>query len=89
MPLGFPNGADGIFECNIPTSYLVAAARGFAITDMAIYLVLATMLGEIGMDGVELVVDVLAGISNNSSKLLVRQRLMTIVCQNRFLCFFQ
>ena len=46
---------------------------------------LVTMLVEIVVNGVELEVNVVGGISNNSSKLLVRQRLVTIWYQNRFL----
>ena len=76
-------------EFDIPTSHLVTAAMGFTIIVIALCLVLARMLLDIGVNGVELRVDVLGGISNNSSKLVVRQRLITIWCQNRFLCSFQ
>ena len=62
---------------------------GFAIIVMAICPVLATMLLEIGVTSVELVLDVLGCIYNNSSKLLIRQWLMTIQCQNRFLYFLE
>ena len=62
---------------------------GFTIIVMTICAVLATMLLEIGVDHVELAVNVLGAISNERSKVLVSQRLMTIQCQNRFLCFFQ
>ena len=58
---------------------------GGAIIVTAILPLLATMLLDIGVDGVELGVHILVGISNRSSKLLVRQRLMPIWCQNRFL----
>ena len=51
---------------------------GLAIIVTAICPVLATMLLEIGMNCVEVGVDVLGGIANDSSKLLVRQQLMPI-----------
>ena len=50
---------------------------------------LATTLLEIVVNGVKLEVDILGGISKDSSKLFVRQRLMTIRYQNRFLRSFQ
>ena len=58
---------------------------GLAIKVTAICPVLATILPKIGMNCVKLGVDVLVGISNDSSKLLVRKRLMTIRYQNGFL----
>ena len=58
---------------------------GFAIVVTTICPVLITMLLEIGVKSVKLGVKVLVSISNDSSKLLVRQPLMTIQCQNRFL----
>ena len=62
---------------------------GFAIIVIGISVVLATMLLEIGTNVVELELDVLGRISNDSSKLFVRPWLMTIRCQNRFLSSFQ
>ena len=47
------------------------------------------MLLDIGVDGVDLGVDILGGISNDSSKLLVRERLITRRIQNRFHSSFQ
>ena len=44
------------------------AAMGFAVTVKAIYPVLARMLLVIGVNNVELGVDVLGGIPNDSSK---------------------
>ena len=83
------NGACGIIESYIPTSHLETAARGVAIIVTAICPVLVAMLLEIGVNCVELVVDVLGGICNDGSKLFVRQLLMTIWCQNSFLSCFQ
>ena len=62
---------------------------GFAIIVTTICIVLATMPLEIGMDRIELGVAVLGGISKDSSKALIRQRLMTIGCQKRLLSSFQ
>ena len=45
---------------------------GLPIIVMAICLVLAIMLLEVGMNGVELGVHILSGNSNDHSKLLVR-----------------
>ena len=78
-----------MFKSPIPTSHLVTATMVFAIVVTTICPVLAMMLLEIGIDAVELGIDVLGGMSNNSSKLLVGQWLMTIHCQNRFLSSFQ
>ena len=80
---------DGIIKSDIPTSYVVSAAVGFAVILIAIRLVLATMLLEIGVNGVELGINVLGRISNGSSKLIIRQQLMSIWCQNRFLYSLQ
>ena len=88
MPLMSTDQAAGIFESVIPTFHLVTAAIGLAIIVMAICAVLATMQLEIGVKGIELGVDIFGGISNDGSKLLVRQRLITIPCQNRFLSSF-
>ena len=88
VPLVSTDLADDILKSDICTLYLVAAAMGFAIVIIAICTVLATMLLEIGVDHIKLGVDILDGISNNGSKLLIRQRLMTMQCQNRFLYSF-
>ena len=64
--------ADSIFESDVPTSHLVTAAMGFAIMVMTIWPVLAMMLLEIGVNGVEPEVDVLSGISNDSGNLFIR-----------------
>ena len=68
----------------MPTSHLATAAMGFAIIVTAICPVLATMPLDIGMECVELAVDILVGISNDSSNLHVRQQLIVIRYQNRF-----
>ena len=65
------------------------ATVGFTTIVMAICPVLAIMVLEVGVNNVELGVDILGGISNDGSKLLIRQRLITIWYQNRFLSFFQ
>ena len=89
VPFVFTNRAHGIIESYIHTSHLVTAAIGFAKLVVAIYPVLATMLAEIGVNCVELGVDVFGGISNDGSKLFVRQQIMTICCPNRFLSSLQ
>ena len=71
------------------TSHLVTAAMGFVIIVTLISPVLATMPLEIGMDAIKLGVDILGSISDDSSKLFARQRLMTIWYQNRLLSSFQ
>ena len=68
---------------------MVTAAIAFAVIVKVSCPVLATMQLEIGVNGVELAVDIVGGISNNGSKLFVRQWLITIRCQNRFLSFLQ
>ena len=78
MPFKFTYWVEGIFKSEIPTSYLVAAYVGFAIVVRPICPVVAMILLEIGMNGITLYVNILAGISNNSSTLLIRQRLVTI-----------
>ena len=60
-----------------------------AIKVTALCVVWAMILVEIGENGVELVVDDLGGISNDSSKLFIRQWLMTMRCQNSFLSSVQ
>ena len=84
VPRESTNVATGIIESNIPTSHLVTTAMGFVITVTAICPVLATMLIDINLNGVELGVDVLGSISNNSSKLFVISWHMTIRCYYRF-----
>ena len=74
---------------DITTAHLVTAAIGFAIIVTVIFPVLATMVLEIGVNGVELRVDIAGGISNHSTKLFVRQQLMTIWYWNRYLSSFQ
>ena len=78
-----------MIESDIPSSQLMTAAIGFAVIVTTICPVLATMLLDSAVNCVEPEVDVLGGISNDSSKPFVRQRLITIRCQNRFLGFFQ
>ena len=56
----------------------------FAIVVTAISLRLVTFLLELGVEGVELGVQVFRVISNNSSKIRVRQCLVTIQYQDRF-----
>ena len=89
MPLVLTDCEIGIFESDILKSHLVATSMGFTMVVTAICPVLAMMLLEIGVNDVELVVDVLVGITNNSSKLLIGQRVLTIWCHNRFLGSFQ
>ena len=57
----------------------MTTAIEFAIIVMTICFMLATMLLEFGVHVVKLGVDILGGISNDSSKVLVIQRLMTIL----------
>ena len=71
MPLVYTNGTYGIIESNIPTSHLVTVAMGFAIIVSEICTVLAPMLLEIGVNGVELGIYVLGCISEDSRKLFV------------------
>ena len=66
----------------------MAASTGFAIVITAICQVLVMILLESLVNSVELGVDILGRISNDSSKLLVRQRVVSILCQNRFLNSF-
>ena len=89
VPLMATDRADGDFESDVPTSHLGTATVDMAILVTAICPVLVMMLLEIGRDRVELGVHILGGIFNNSSTLLVWQRLLTIRCQNRFLSSFQ
>ena len=77
-----------MLESNIPISYLVAASIGFTIVVMATYLVLATMLLDSGVECVKLRGNILGSIVNDSGNLLIRQQLMTIWCQNRYLSSF-
>ena len=51
----------------MPTSHLVTTAMGFAIIITAIVAVLAMMLLEFGVNGVELGIYFLGHISDNSS----------------------
>ena len=89
VPLVSTDSAHGIIKSDIPTFHLVTAAMCFTIIVMAIYTVLVMMQLEIGVNCVELDVDVLGSISKYSSKLFVRQLLMAIRCHNRFLSSFQ
>ena len=73
MPLMSTDWADGIFSSKISSSHLVASWMSFTIVVMAICCLLATMVLEIGMDGVKLDIDVLVGISHDSRKIHVRQ----------------
>ena len=89
MPLMSIDWADSILESDVPISHLATATVDFAIVVMAICPVLATMLLEIDVDRLDLDVNLLGGISNDSSKLLIRQWLMTIRYQNRVFSSFQ
>ena len=89
MLLVSTNGTHCIMESDTSTSHLVTAGMGFAIIVTAICPGLAMMQLEIGVNGVDLGVDVLGGISKDYSKLFIRQQLMPIQCHNRFLSFFQ
>ena len=72
LPLVSTDSADHSFDSNIPTSHLVVTSIGFAIVVTAICHMLATILLEIGVDFVQLNVDILYSISNHSNKLLIR-----------------
>ena len=88
IPLVSTNGADSILESDILTSYVMAASMRFTIVVMAICVALVMMLLKIGMNSIELVVDVFGSISNDKRQLLNIQQLMTIWYQNRFLYSF-
>ena len=81
--------AGGIFESDILTSYLVIAAVGLTIIVAAICPMLATILLGIGVDSVELRINVLSRMSNDRIKFFVKQWLMTIRYQKRFVCSLQ
>ena len=78
MPLGSTVWADVIFKSDIPTSHLAATSMHFAIIVTAICPVLAMMLLGIGVESIQLKVDIFGGISKDIGKLLVRQQLMPI-----------
>ena len=88
MPRVSTNLAHGIIKSDIPTSHLVTSTMGFALIVTTICTAQVMMLVEIEVNCVELGVHVLGTISNNCSKLFVRQRLVPIRCQNRSLSSF-
>ena len=55
---------------------------GIAVIITAMCPVLALMVPEIGENSVDLVGDLVGGISNNRNKLLIRKWLIPIPCQN-------
>lgn len=69
-------------KSDIPTFCLVTAAMGIAVIITAMCPVLVLMVPEIGENSVDLVGDLVGGISNNRNKLLIRKWLRTIPCQN-------
>ena len=70
--------ADAIFESDIHISHLIAASIRFTIVVTPICPMLTTILLDISVNGVEVAVDVLGGISKDSSNLLIRQQRMPI-----------
>ena len=80
MPLVSTNGTYGIIDCNTSTSRLVPADMGFAMIVTALSPGLAKMLLEIGVNAVELGVDFVGRISDDSSKLFIIQQLIAIEC---------
>ena len=75
-------------EADIPASPLVAASIRRAIVVVAICPQMSKMVLGIGVNGFNLDLYVLGGISIDSRKLFIRQQLITIWCQNQFPNFF-